>query len=196
MCKVITISREYGAGGHSIGRRVAEELGIPFFDKDIIRETAKASGYDLEMIEGEDEEIETTNAILKAICSSVHFKDPQELIYEVQKAVMQKFALDGPCVILGRCADIAMKEAGIDALNVFIHADQIHRASRASELTGETNPNELRKLIIKKDKSRHHFYTHFAAKHWGDSRNYTLSLDSGLLGYDTCVKLIVEAAKQ
>ena len=91
---------------------------------------------------------------------------------------------------------LSMKEAGIDALNVFIHADQIHRASRASELTGETNPNELRKMIIKKDKSRHHFYTHFASKHWGDSRNYTLSLDSGLLGYDTCVKLIVEAAKQ
>ena len=193
--KVITISREYGAGGHSIGRRVAEELGIPFYDKDIMIETAKASGYDIELIREEDEDVSTANAILKTICSSVHFNDPQEAIYEVQKAVMQKFALEGPCVILGRCADIAMKEAGIDSLNVFIQADMSHRAKRASELTGETNPVELKKMLLKKDKSRHNYYTHYAAKHWGDSRNYSLCVDSGMFGYDLCVKLIVEAAR-
>lgn len=195
MTKVITISREYGAGGHSIGRRVAEELGIPFYDKDIMTETAKASGYDLDVIRAEDEDVSTANAILKTICSSVHFNDPQEAIYEIQKAVIQKFALEGPCVILGRCADMALKEAGIESLNVFVHADAVHRASRVTELTGETNPNELKKMILKKDKSRHNYYTHYAAKHWGDSRNYSLCLDSGMLGYDLCVKIIVEAAK-
>ena len=195
MTKIVTISREYGAGGHSIGRRVAKELGIPFYDKDIMYETAKASGYDIDMIRAEDEDVSTANVILKTICSSVHFNDPQEAIYEVQKAVVQKFALEGPCVILGRCADVAMKEAGIDSLDVFIHADDIHRAARVSEMTGETDPTELKRLMQKKDKSRHNFYTHYAAKHWGDSRNYNMSLDSGMLGYDLCVKLIVEAAR-
>lgn len=195
MTKVITISREYGAGGHSIGRRVAQELGIPFYDKDIMHETAKASGYDIDMIREEDEDVSTANVILKTICSSVHFTDPQEAIYEVQKAVVQKFAMEGPCVILGRCADIALKEAGIESLDVFIHADNIHRAARVAELTGEKDPTELKKLMMKKDKSRHNFYTHYAAQHWGDSRNYNMSLDSGMLGYDLCVKLIVEAAQ-
>lgn len=195
MTKVITIGREYGAGGHSIGKRVAEELGIPFYDKDIMKETAKASGYDMDMIREEDEDVSTANVILKTLISSVHFNDPQEAIYEVQKAVIQKFALEGPCVILGRCADIALKEAGIESLDVFIHADEVHRAARVAELTGETNPAEIKKLMLKKDKSRHNFYTHYGAKHWGDSRNYNLSLDSGMLGYDLCVKLIVEAAR-
>ena len=195
MAKVITIGREYGAGGHSIGVRVAEELGIPFYDKDIMRETAKASGYDIEMVHDEDEDETTGNMILKTILSSVHFNDPQDAIHEVQKAVIQKFAMEGPCVILGRNADLAVKEAGIDAVNVFIHADEIHRAARISELTGEKNPTELKKMIQKRDKSRHNYYTHYASNHWGDSRNYTLTLDSGVLGYDLCVKMIVEAVK-
>lgn len=193
MTKVITISREYGAGGHSIGVKVAEALGIPFYDKDIMKETAKASGYDLELVKEDDEDITTGNAILKTLCASVHFNDPQEAIYEVQKAVIQKFALEGPCVILGRCADVALKEANIDSLDVFIHADDLHRAARVTELTGETDPKELKKMLQKKDRSRHNFYTRYASKHWGDSRNYSLSLDSGLLGNDLCVKMIVEA---
>lgn len=196
MTKVITISREYGAGGHSIGTRVAEELGIPFYDRDIMKETAKASGYDLEQVRADDEDVSTANAILKTLCSSVYFNDPQEVIYEIEKAVIQKFALEGPCVILGRCADVALKEAGIDSLNVFIHGDDLSRAARIAEMTGEKNPKELKKMIQKRDKSRHNFYSHYASKHWGDSRNYTLSLDSGALGYDLCVKLIVEAAQK
>lgn len=196
MTKVITISREYGAGGHSIGERVAKELGIPFYDKDIMKETAKASGYDLELVREDDEDVSTTNVFLKALTSPAFFNDPQEAIYEVQKAVVCKFAMEGPCVILGRCADVALKEAGIESLDVFIHADDLHRAMRISEITGEKNPKELKKMIQKKDKSRHNYYTHYASKHWGDSRNYTLSLDSGALGYDLCVKLIVEAAQQ
>lgn len=195
MTKIITISREYGAGGTSIGTKVAEALGIPFYDRDIMKETAKASGYDIEMIREDDEDISLTNSILKTLCSSVHFNDPQDAIYEVQKAVVQKFALEGPCVILGRCADIALREAGIESLNVFIHADEIHRAVRITELTGETDPAELKKMLQKKDKSRHNFYTHYASKHWGDSRNYHLSLDSGVLGYDKCVEMIVSAAR-
>lgn len=196
MNKIITISREYGAGGHTIGKQVAEELGIPFYDKDIVRETAKASGFDPELIENEGEDITRTNSIVKSICAgSVFFHDPQEAIHDVQQAIILRFAQEGPCVILGRCADEILRNAGIDSLNVFIHADDVHRAVHASELTGSTDATELQKLMAKKDGSRHAYYSHFTGKKWGDSHNYHLTLDSGMLGYDLCAKLIIEAAR-
>ena len=83
----------------------------------------------------------------------------------------------------------------MDSLNVFIHADDIHRAVRVSELTGSTNATEIQKLMAKKDNSRHTYYTHYTGKKWGDCHNYHLTLDSGILGADMCVKLIVEAAR-
>ena len=98
-------------------------------------------------------------------------------------------------MILGRCADQILREVGIESINVFIHADEVHRAVRVSEMTGCTNATELQKLLAKKDGSRHTYYSHYTGKKWGDSHNYQLTLDSGALGYDLCVKLIVEAAQ-
>lgn len=194
--KVITISREYGAGGHTIGRRVAEELGLEIYDKAIVRETVKASGFEAEMVVREEEDETKTDSFLKTICgSSAHYHDPQEVIHEVQRAVILQYAQKGPCVILGRCADEILREAGIDSINVFIHADDAHRAKRVQELTGVTDPVEVQKIMAKKDSSRRHYYTHYTGKKWGDVHNYQLSLDSGMLGSELCVKLIVEAAK-
>ena len=197
MNRIITISREYGAGGHSIGRRVAEELGIPFYDRDIVKQTVKASGYDLDMVEHDEEDVTRTGFFLKSLCSvsDASFSDTQDAIHEVQSTVILHLAKEGPCVILGRCADEILREAGMDALNVFIHADAVHRAVRVSELTGCTDATELQKMIAKKDNSRHTYYHHYTGKKWGDSHNYQLVLDSGALGYDLCVKLIQEAAK-
>ena len=122
MNKIITISREYGAGGHSIGRRVAEELGIPFYDRDILKETVKTSGFDPDMVEHDQEDVSSTNFFLKSICSfsDASFSDTQDAIHDVQKAVILHFAKEGPCVILGRCADEILREAGVEALNVFM----------------------------------------------------------------------------
>ena len=197
MDKIITISREFGAGGHTIGKRVAQELGIEFYDRDIVRETAKASGFDPELIENEGEDVSRADSILKTICSasSLQFHDTQEVIHDVQQAIIVQLAKKGPCVILGRCADEILREAGIDSLNVFIHADDIHRAVRVSEMLGTTNATEIQKVMAKKDNSRHTYYTHYTGKKWGDCHNYHLALDSGILGADTCVKLIVEAAR-
>lgn len=196
MNKVITISRDYGSGGHSIGRRVAAELGLEIYDKDIVRETVKASGFDLELVLKEEEDVSKGTSFLKSIlANSAHYPDTQEVIHDVQKAVILQFARKGPCVILGRCADVILREAGIDAFNVFIYADDIHRAARVTELTGITNPSELQKAMAKKDSSRRNYYTHYTGQKWGDSRNYHLSVDSGMLGADLCVKLIVDAVK-
>ena len=197
MNKIITISREYGAGGHSIGKRVAEELGIPFYDRDILKETVKASGFDSDLVETEQEDVSRTESFFKSLCnvSSLYYNDTQNAIHDVQQAVILHFAQEGPCVILGRCADEILRKAGIESLNVFIHADEIHRAVRASEITGCTNATELQRMLARRDSRRHNYYTHYTGKKWGDSHNYHLSLDSGALGYDLCVKLIVEAAK-
>ena len=196
MNKVITISREYGAGGHTIGKRVAQELGIEIYDKDIVRETVRASGFETEVVQEEEEEVSKASTFLKSLCSSsVHYRDPQEVIHEVQTAVILQFAKKGPCVILGRCADDILRESDMDVLNVFIHADDLHRAVRISEMTGITNATELQKLMAKKDSSRRNYYEHYTHKKWGDSHNYDLTLDSGKLGVDLCVQMIVEAAK-
>ena len=196
MNKVITISREYGAGGHTIGKRVAQELGIEIYDKDIVRETVRASGFETEVVQEEEEDVSKASTFLKSLCSSsVHYLDPQEVIHEVQTAVILQFAKKGPCVILGRCADDILRESGIETLNVFIHADDLHRAVRISEMTGITNATELQKLMAKKDSSRRNYYEHYTHKKWGDSHNYDLTLDSGKLGVDLCVQMIVEAAK-
>ena len=197
MNKIITISREYGAGGHSIGKQVAQQLGIPFYDRDIVRETAKASGFDPELIETEEEDISKADSIFKSICSvsSTYYHDSQDAIHDVQRAIILRFAQEGPCVILGRCADEILRDAGVDSINVFIHADDVHRAVRVSEMTGSKNATEIQKLMAKKDSSRHTYYNRYTGKRWGDSHNYHLTRDSGALGYELCIKLIVEAAQ-
>ena len=162
---IITISREYGAGGHSIGKSVAEELGIEFYDRDIIKATVAES-------------------------------DQQDTVRTIEQHVIVNLAMKGPCVILGRCADEIMAKANIPSLDVFLYASDIHRAARIGKLIGSTNPTEIQKKMQKTDAARRTYYEQFTGKHWGDSRNYTLSLDTGFLGYDTCVKLICEAARR
>ena len=194
---IITISREYGAGGHSIGKRVAEELGIPFYDRDIVKKTAEASGYSAELVETEGEDISRTDSILRGIvASSVFYSDSQDVIHDVQQAIILRFAQEGPCVILGRCADEIIRKAGIDGLHVFIYADDVHRAMRVSEMLGRSNATEIQRLMSRKDASRHAYYNRYTGKKWGDGRNYHITLDSGVLGYDLCVKLIVAATSE
>lgn len=196
MNKVITISREYGAGGHAIGKRVAQELGVEIYDKDIVRATVKASGYEAELVEREGEDVSVSGSILKSICAgSVFYPNTQDAIHDVQQAVILQFAQAGPCVILGRCADEILRATDIRTLNVFVYADALHRAARVSELTGVTDPGELQRIMAKRDASRRSYYTHYTGKRWGDSHNYDLSLDSGSLGVDLCVRLIVDAAR-
>ena len=197
MNKIITISREYAAVGRKIAKLVAEQLNIPFYDKDIVRETAKASGFEAALIEDEGEVISRTDSILKSICSvsSLQFNDTQGVIHDVQQAIILRLVQEGPCVIVGRCADEILRQAGIDSLNVFIHADQLHRAVYASELTGITNATELQKLLKRVDSGRQVYYNHYTGRKWGDPHNYHMSLDSGALGYDLCAKFIVEAVQ-
>ena len=191
---IITISREYGAGGRSIGRRVAKELGIEIYDKDIIRNTVKESGLDAAVIERNDEEISRTDSILRMITPSAYI-DQREAIHNIERRFILMLAQKGDCIIVGRCADQILEEANIEALNVFIYADDIHRAVRVSHLIDSKNPTDIQRAMKKTDAARRNYYQQFSGKRWGDAANYNLCLDSGLLGYDTCVKLICDAAR-
>nr|MCR5090856.1 cytidylate kinase-like family protein [Oscillospiraceae bacterium] len=101
---VITISREYGAGGHSIGKCVAAELGVEFYDRDIIRDTVKESGLDVGEVEKAEEEITRTAIFLRAI-SPAAYADQQDYVSNIERHVILRLAARGPCVLLGRCAD-------------------------------------------------------------------------------------------
>ena len=191
---IITISREYGAGGHTIGKSVAKELGIEFYDRNFIKAAVNESGLEMPEVERVEEEITRTGMFLRMI-SPASYVDQQHYINTIEQRIILEFAMKGPCVILGRCADDILEKAGIPSLNVFLYASEIHRAVRIGELIGSRNPTEIQKKMQRTDAARRAYYEQFTEKKWGDSRNYTLSLDTGTLGYDTVVKLICDAAR-
>ena len=191
---IITISREYGAGGHTVARRVAQELGIEIYDRDIIRSTVKDTGLDASVVESEEEEISRMDAFLRKITPAAYV-DRRETIHQIESRVILLLASKGPCVILGRCADAILDEANVDSLNVFIYADALHRAATIGELIGSKDPSDIQKAMKRTDAARRSYYQQFSGRQWGDYRNYNLMLDSGELGYDACVKLICDAAR-
>jgi cytidylate kinase len=191
--KIITLCREYGAGGHSIGQRVAKELGIEFYDKDIIRKSAEALGIDPAQLAAEEEEISRSEAFLRTITPMSY--ERKDSLFEVESEVILKLAAHGPCFILGRCADTVLRGAGVPSLNIFLFADEEHRAKRVGELIHSSNASEIQRVMKKTDQARRSYYTHYTGKAWGDHRNFHLSLDSGTLGYDACVRIICEAAR-
>ena len=192
---IITISREYGAGGHSIGKGVAEALGVAFYDRDIIKAAAKESGEEMPDIERVEEELTRTGIIMRMLAPN-SYRDQHDNIHSIEHSIILDFASKGTCVILGRCADDIMEKANIPALNVFLYASDIHRAVRVSQLIGSNDPTVIQKKMQKTDAARRSYYEQFTGKRWGDSRNYTLSLDTGVLGYDTCIQLICDAVRK
>lgn len=190
---IITIGREYCTGGNYIAEDVANALGIKLYDKELITMAAKHSGLSEEAVAASEKR--RTHSLLYSLYTMGNELPLGDQVFILQSRIIKQLAEEGPCVILGRCADEILRKAGIESLNVFIHADEIHRAVRASEITGCTNATELQRMLARRDSRRHNYYTHYTGKKWGDSHNYHLSLDSGALGYDLCVKLIVEAAK-
>ena len=191
---IITISREYGAGGHSIGRRVAQELGIEFYDRDIIRSAVENTGLDASLIEKEEEETSHISNFWHMITPAAYV-DQRQSIHDIERSAIVGFAAKGPCVILGRCANAILEDAGIDCLNVFIYADDIHRAVRVSQLIDSKDPSQIQRVMKRTDSARRSYYQRYTGKHWGDCRNFNLMLDSGALGYDACVRVICEAAR-
>lgn len=196
MYPIITISREFGSGGHSIGEKVAKALDIPFYDSEIVDQVARRSGYTKAVI---NEQGEYTDKMSKwfslSAASAMYFESPQDEIFRAQKRVIIDCAQNGPCVIVGRCADYILGQHEQPTLNVFIHSDMEHRIARVLQRYGETDVN-IKKRLEKKDRDRKTYYKYYTNREWGKYTNYHLNLDSGYLGEDVCVDMIVTAAQK
>ena len=197
--KIITISREFGSGGRSVGKRVAELLDIPYYDKELVKRVAVETGFDEGFIEQQGEYASPLNNLLsyafagRGMHHAMNGLSADDLLWAIQCKVILELAEQGPCVIVGRCADYILRER-TDTLNVFIHAPIKDRAERIVRLYGESETAPEKRLEAK-DKRRRAYYKHYTGHDWGMSQNYHLSLDTGLVGIDRCALLIADVAR-
>lgn len=192
---IITVSREFGSGGRSIAKAAAEALNVPYYDKELIKQVAEKTGLSPEYVERAGEYAAGKN-VLSYLRSHHNFKDGMSVstfLWCVQSEIILELAEKESCVILGRCADFILKDYP-DALHVFIHAAPEFRADRIVRLYGESEKAPLKRLADKDGKRSAH-YKHYTGRPWGRSQNYHLSLDSGVIGIEKCVSLIVDLAQ-
>lgn len=192
MIKIITISREFGSGGRTIGKEVAKRLGIPCYDKELIEKIAEETGYSTYFIEKESEYAPSSNSLTYSFLGrGMDGLANVDKIWITQKRIIEDLAEKSSCVIVGRCADYILKERK-DCLNVFVYADTQFRAERIVTQYGEKNIVPQKRLSDK-DKKRRLNYKYFTDQEWGRRENYHLSIDSGFLGIDTSVEVILKA---
>lgn len=196
MNTIITIGRQFGSGGREIGETLAKELGIPFYDRDLLTRAAKESGFCEEMIKVHDER-PTNSFLYNLVMDTYSFgynsaamvdMPMSQKVFLAQFDAIRKIADEGPCVIVGRCADYALAEYD-NCLNIFIHGNEkckIERIMKKYELPLQ----KAKDMIIKKDKQRQSYYNYYSSKKWGRADSYDLSINSSVLGVEGSVKLI------
>ena len=193
--RMITISREFGSGGRTIGKQAAERLGLSCYDHELIDRMAEESGFAKEYIQEKAEYANYGSWLANAFSNrAMEGISNQDYLWSVQRKVILDLAGQGPCVIVGRCADYILREEA-QCLKVFVHADLDKRADRIVRLYGQREEAPVKRLKDK-DKRRASYYKFYTDLDWGDVRNYHLALDSGVLGIDTCVDIIVNTYRQ
>ena len=194
---IITISRQFGSGGRSIAKAVAERLGYAYYDEEIIDKVAEKTGFAPEYIEenGEYAPGKTIFSLAGSFLGSSRAMggmSAYDYLWVIQRNAIIEIADEGPCVIVGRCADYILKDRE-DALHVFIHAPMDARAKRIVERYGESEKKPEERLK-EKDSKRSVNYKHFTGRVWGDCRNYDICLNSDVVGIDNCVDIIIDLA--
>lgn len=194
--RIITIGREYGSGGRQIGEMVAEKLGLAFYDRSIIRLSARETGFTPEYIEEVEESITSSFLFNLAVgegrSTTVNLPNETRLFIE-QSRVIREIADKEACVIVGRCADYVLKDR-TDCFHIFIYSDIQHKLERAVRSYGLA-PAEAPEALRKKDKQRARYYNRYTDRTWGDPHNFHLSLHSDYIGIDRTVELICELAR-
>ncbi len=188
--RIITISRQFGSGGRTIGKEVAKKLGIPCYDEEVINKIAEKSGLAKEYIADRGEYAPSASWWGNMFAGRDHNGHSiRDDLWQMQREVILELAAQGPCVIVGRCADHILKDK--DILTVFIHASIANRAERIVKLYGDREEKPEQRLM-EKDKRRKAYYQIYADSEWGNATNYHISLDSGVLGIEKCVELITD----
>lgn len=191
---VITIARGYGSGGKTIGKRLAEQLGIAYYDHDLIRLASEESGIHEGLFGQVDERVK--NALFKK--GTGYLKTPlapdseefvsDDNLFALQAQTIKRLAEEASCVIVGRCADYVLKHRA-DVVRVFIYADKEACIRNIVEMYGVTD-KEAEKTMEKTDRTRSTYYRYYTGHDWDNARNYDLCLDSSRLGFDKCVEII------
>ncbi len=195
---IITIGRQFGSGGRYVGRLLAEKLGIPFYDKELLSEAAKQSGICEEIFEEHDEK-PTRSLLFSLVTGMQHHMGTGNFymdmplnhrIFLAQFDAIRKLAEEGSCVIVGRCADYVLRE-NPDTVSIFVKADMPSKIQRAVTYYG-VEKDKAEDRIRKADKQRASYYNYYATATWGDVDNYDLVVDTGALGVEGAVELIVK----
>ena len=197
---IITIGREYGSGGRQIGQEVAKYFGIKCYDKELLEHAANESGICKELFENHDEK--PTNSFLYSLVmdtysfgySSAGFTDMpmNHKVFLAQFDAIKKLAERESCVIVGRCSNYILEQADIDSFDVFIKADIEKRAENVADRV-ELKGDELIKFLQRRDHKRRVYYRFYTRRKWGDYHDYNMMLDSGMIGKDKCVDMIISA---
>ena len=196
--KIITISREFGSGGRTIGRQLAEKLGIPFYDEELVDQVALESGFAPKFIEEHSEHSPGKSFLSyvfapQGVPGVMNGLSTADFLWSIQCSVILQLAEQGPCVIVGRNADYILKDRS-DCLDVYIHAPDDARAERIDRLYGQSEKSPEARLQ-EKDKRRRINYQHYTGRTWGQAQNYDLCLDSAALGIEHCVDIIISCYK-
>lgn len=195
---VITIARQYGSGGRTIGEMLANDLGIHYYDKELMKLAAEESGIAEKLFVQADENVSSKNPFLVKVMKSVYNGKTiapessdftkMENLFNLQATVIRKLAETEPCVIVGRAANFVLKDCD-NAVSVFVHAPQdflMNEAAKKQPMRGK----ELEKFIEKTDHTKAEYYKYYTGKEWNDAREYDLCLDSSRLGFEKCVEEI------
>ena len=198
MKTVITIGRQFGSGGREIGEKIAAHFGIKCYDKELLSLAAKESGICQEMIEVHDER--PTNSFLYNLVMDTYsfgynassFSDMpiSHKVFLAQFDAIKKIADEGPCVIVGRCADYALSDYD-NCLRIFVHAKEEAKTKRIMEKY-DLSSQKAKEMMVKKDKQRQSYYNYYSSNKWGRSDTYDLSIDSSVLGIDGTVDLLIQ----
>jgi cytidylate kinase len=190
---VITVSRQFGSGGRTVARLVAEKLGYRFFERALVERVAKESGYGEDFVEQHGEDASSTSSFLFNLARSgaggqAGVPGISDKLYVTEHNVIRQIADEGPCVIVGHCADYILADRS-DALHIFIHANKQFKADRIVRLYGECEDTPNKRLEAK-DKKRSVYYKNYTGRVWGAAENYHICLDSGALGVEKCAEII------
>ena len=193
---IITIGREFGSAGREIGYKVAKDFGIKLYDKEMLGRAAKESGICEELFEAHDEK--PTNSFLYSLVmdtyslgySGGNYTDMpiNHKVFLAQFDAIKKIADEGPCILVGRCADYALEEYD-NVLSVFIHAKMEARIRRIERIYDLTDA-KAKDLIQKTDKKRSSYYNYYTNKRWSDAESYDICLDSSVLGIEGTAEAI------
>lgn len=187
--KIIAISRQFGSGGRTIGKLLAEQLNIPLYDREIISQVTKESGFAESYVEEKGEYGSSDKAAGMFINRSCYSSASNEdTIWNFQTKFIKEHAEKEPCIIIGRCADYILRNR-LDVLRVFIHADMKERIKRISEVY-KINDSDPEKLLHQKDKRRAAYYQFYTDIKWGDTKNFHITLDSSAFGIEKCVQIL------